>query len=1246
MKQLLPLFCFLLVLGSHSMEAQIGRPSVNLGDTISICQGNSITLNAQNPNSVYVWSTGANSSSITVNSSGIYHVAVTNSAGTSRDTVEVFVDSPLNPNLGTTHYLCGSTINLGVNFNPRFRYKWSDGSTGANITVNHTGTYWVDITNACGTFRATTTVKAGNNPTPFSLGPDKIECTNNFVRLRAPANVTGNLKWSTGSTINKIIVTSGGNYWLRVTTSCGSYTDTINVKFNSAPTLNMPDTVRFCQGSSRTIRTGISGAHLWSDGSRADSIVVSQAGMYHVKVTTSCGAIRDTFYARPRTKPQFDLGDSIETCAIFNLIANGGTSYLWSTGSRASGITVTKTGLYWVQATNQCGTTYDSVYVTRNPTPTLNWKQPLTVGFCSDTAAPMNAGNSGIGASYLWSNGDTTQNTLYRSAGNHWVKVWNQCDTITRSFKVIHDQPLDFDMPDTVVCGDYLAKLPIQLNSTDVAIWSVGGGGPAHSRTITTTGYHWVQVYNTCDTLLDTFHVTILDPPPPPRTPVYKCFDDSAQISIPVPMGTTGYWLHDTSSPATITVDTPGTYQFIHMNLCDTFQRSVLVINDTILNIDLGPDTTLCFPQKLTYHIQGSGSTRYRFKGFMVNDLTQPLVIDSGGTYILQAFNECGTYADTVTVDVIYPPNTTPLRDTAFCSGGQVTLDATNPNARHYRWNTGDTTARITVNKGGWYRVTRTNHCFQAEDSLFVYEQNPFPVMETFHDTIYCRGPVDIQAPKFPGARYLWNDSLNTRKSVLKAKRSGIYVVRVTNTCDTLWDTTRVLITGKPKPVLGNKVGYCATNDLILNAQNPGSTYLWSTGDTTQSMKVTSRGTYSVRITNDCGSIVDSVQALPEFPLEDLLDLGNDTIACLGDTLMLDPFTGFGARVEWSTGSRDTLLPVTQTGEYVIRVENLCSTYFDTIEVKFQKRPIFDQRDTGICHINDQIMIYGPSAKSLDTPPESLTYQWSTGQSSRSIPVDTPGTYWLSVTNGCATYTDTFEVIPEFPVDFGLPEDTATCETDSMLIDLSHIPHKVIWPDNVVSNRRYIKQTGHYTLRTANRCGTYYDTIFIGFHEKLVDTTLSPQFCRGGQLTLDFSDKPYQYRWFDGSTAKVRTFTDSGSYQVQVTNLCGTASITYDLKPEVCDCPVFMPDAFTPNSDGLNDYFGPTTACDFVSFKLSVFDRWGKLLFQTDNPEGWDGKHKGTPVSGGVYLYRLEYQWSLEGQILRRERRGHFTLVR
>ncbi|MCF8346013.1 MAG: gliding motility-associated C-terminal domain-containing protein, partial [Bacteroidales bacterium] len=89
---------------------------------------------------------------------------------------------------------------------------------------------------------------------------------------------------------------------------------------------------------------------------------------------------------------------------------------------------------------------------------------------------------------------------------------------------------------------------------------------------------------------------------------------------------------------------------------------------------------------------------------------------------------------------------------------------------------------------------------------------------------------------------------------------------------------------------------------------------------------------------------------------------------------------------------------------------------------------------------------------------------------------------------------------------------------------------------------------------------------------------------------------------------------------------------------------VYMPNAFTPNNDLQNDVFLPVM--DFIpeSYKMIIFDRSGKVLFETVNPrEGWNGTMNGNEkASPGVYIYHIEYQ-SYNGS--RNEETGHVTLI-
>jgi len=75
-------------------------------------------------------------------------------------------------------------------------------------------------------------------------------------------------------------------------------------------------------------------------------------------------------------------------------------------------------------------------------------------------------------------------------------------------------------------------------------------------------------------------------------------------------------------------------------------------------------------------------------------------------------------------------------------------------------------------------------------------------------------------------------------------------------------------------------------------------------------------------------------------------------------------------------------------------------------------------------------------------------------------------------------------------------------------------------------------------------------------------------------------------------------------------------------------CNIYIPDAFTPNGDNLNERFTIkySEQCSFKEFDFKIFDRWGRLVYETDTPENsvaWDGTFDGKPLQQGVYLYRL-----------------------
>jgi len=147
-----------------------------------------------------------------------------------------------------------------------------------------------------------------------------------------------------------------------------------------------------------------------------------------------------------------------------------------------------------------------------------------------------------------------------------------------------------------------------------------------------------------------------------------------------------------------------------------------------------------------------------------------------------------------------------------------------------------------------------------------------------------------------------------------------------------------------------------------------------------------------------------------------------------------------------------------------------------------------------------------------------------------------------------------------------------------------------------------------------------------------------------GHTQLSVPDGYSRYLWSTGDTTHAISVTSDGWYGVHIVNgeIC-TASDSVRLLD--CWLPFFIPDAFSPNGDGTNDLLRPVTEPEkLVSFSMIVYDRWGKLVFETTNVAiGWDGNFDGQPAPAGVYTYIATYR-DLTGEAGRRT--GTVTLVR
>lgn len=154
--------------------------------------------------------------------------------------------------------------------------------------------------------------------------------------------------------------------------------------------------------------------------------------------------------------------------------------------------------------------------------------------------------------------------------------------------------------------------------------------------------------------------------------------------------------------------------------------------------------------------------------------------------------------------------------------------------------------------------------------------------------------------------------------------------------------------------------------------------------------------------------------------------------------------------------------------------------------------------------------------------------------------------------------------------------------------------------------------------------------------------------CSYSTITISSLREFVAYNWQHGSSAANGpsiAVTDPGLYKLQVSDANGcTATDSIDIKDSTCPQFCFIPTAFTPNGDGKNDKFKAVFAGPTSDFKIAVYDRWGRVVFETTDPFlGWDGTTGGNPQPAGTYAYICIYRLYQQPQ---RMQRGTVILIR
>jgi len=407
--------------GTSTVTCSLGTIANGANATISI------TVNTT--------TSGTITNTATVSASEHDPVPSDNSSSASTAVSALTCNAPTITASGSTTFCQGGSVQLNANASPTpTAYQWYLNNVAINSATSSSyvaavgGNYSVRVVypSTCSATSNQTAVTVNPPPSAVISAPSTA-CPNANVSASAPASAGATYNWTVtnanisngqGTDVINFTPNGGGNVALQVdiTDANGcSATGTATVTIGTlTATITPSGPTTFCTGGSVTLTASPSGgSYLWSTGATTQSITVGSSGNYSVTVTNGAGCSGSSapvaVTVTPPPSPSISASGPTTFCApgsvTLTASPNGG-SYLWSNGATTQSITVFGSGTFSVTVTlNGCSATSGGTTVTVNPAPIVSISGPSA--FCAGSSVTLDAG-PGF-ASYLWSNGATTQ---------------------------------------------------------------------------------------------------------------------------------------------------------------------------------------------------------------------------------------------------------------------------------------------------------------------------------------------------------------------------------------------------------------------------------------------------------------------------------------------------------------------------------------------------------------------------------------------------------------------------------------------------------------------------------------------------------------------------------------------------------------------------------------------------------------------------------------------------------------------
>ncbi len=1168
----------------------------------------------------YVWSNGAITEDLTTIPAGTYTVTVTDangSVGGCTATTTVTITQPaaaLTLTSTQVNVLCNGATTGSIDLTPAggtapYTYSWSNGAITQDITNLPAGSYTVNVHDAnglSGSCAAVATIIITQPAAPLTLTSTKVDILCNGGNTGSinltPAGGTApyNFAWSNGATTEDLTSLTAGTYTVTVTDANGSTggcsaSTTITITQPAAPiTLNTSQTNILCNGGNTgAINLTVAGgtapySYVWSNGATTEDLTTLIAGTYTVTVTDAngstggCTATATVTITQPAAALTLSFTQTNVLCngaatGAIDLTPAGGTlpyTYSWSNGSTSQDINGLAAGTYTVNVHDANGLTGGCA---ATATITINQPTALTQTISaftypsgtniscfglSDGSINLTIGGGAPGYSYAWSNGATTEDLTNVPAGSYTVIVTdlNGC-TITSSINLTQPLILTSGVVPSLYAGGY--NLTGCANNGTIDL-TVGGGNPAYtyawSNGATTqdlsalpAGAYSVTVtdLNGCQT---TSSITLTTPPPLSQAITAFTYPSGTNISC--------FGLSDGSIDLTINGGTP-LYTYAWSNGATTQDLS---------NVPAG-----------TYNVTVTDLNGCTITSSIT--LTQPTALTSGLVPSVYAggFNVSGCVADG-TID--------------------LTVAGGNPGYT-YAWSNGALTEDLSLLIAGNYivNVTDVNGCITSSSITLTQPAGltqsvtatTFPSGTNISCFGLSDGNIDLTVGGgSPGYSYLWNTGATTQD--LTNVPAGTYSVVITDQVgcqisSSITLTQPALLT----QTISAAVYQSGTNiscfglsdgsiDLTINGGNPGYTYAWSNGATTQDLTNIPFGTYNVTVTDLNGCTVPSTITLvqPTALTQSLTATtfpSGTNISCFGlSDGNVDITIGGGNpgyTYSWSNGALTQDLTNVPAGTYNVLVTDINGCTITTGVTLTQPTVLTQGISSPTFPSGNNISCFGLSDGLVDLTINGgnpgYTYAWSNGATTQDLAAIPAGTYSVTVTdvNGCtipSTITLTQPTVLTQNISatiypsgtniscFGLSDGNI-----DLTINGGSPVYSYAWSNGAFTQDLSNVPAGTYNVTVTDINGCSIPSTITLIQPTVLTSNVTPFVYPGGfnvsgclpdgsiDLTVAGGNPGYTYVWSNGSNNQDISLLPAGNYSVTVTDLNGcqtTSAVT------------------------------------------------------------------------------------------------------